>query len=91
MTDAPAEETPRWNTNVLWGVLAVLLIVGTLGGALFVFALTELVFSGALVVGLILTLAGGVVAFLAFLFMAGILYRVDRYRGANGRVVKFFE
>jgi hypothetical protein len=28
---------------------------------------------------------------LAFLFMAGILYRVDRYRGANQRRVELFE
>ena len=82
---------PQWRTNVLWGVLAVLLVIGTLGGALFVFALTVLVFAGALVFGAILCVAGATIAFLAFLFMAGILYRVDRYRGANGRVVKFFE
>jgi hypothetical protein len=31
------------------------------------------------------------VAVLAFLFMAGILYRVDRYRGANQRRVELFE
>jgi len=34
---------------------------------------------------------GAAVAFLAFLFMAGILYRVDRYRGATERKVEFFE
>ena len=34
---------------------------------------------------------GAVVAALAFLFMAGILYRVDRYRGATQRRVEFFE
>lgn len=82
---------PQWNTNVLWGILAVLLVVGTLGGALFVFALTVWVLAGALVLGLVFAAIGALVAFLAFLFMAGILYRVDRYRGANGRVVKFFE
>jgi hypothetical protein len=72
-------------------VLAVLLVVGTLGGALFVFALTEWVFAGVVVLGLIVAALGALVAFLAFLFMAGILYRVDRYRGTNRRVVKFFE
>lgn len=34
---------------------------------------------------------GAVVAVLAFLFMAGILYRVDRYRGATDRRIEFFE
>jgi hypothetical protein len=37
-------------------------------------------------------LAGGAFgAFLAFLFTAGILYRVDRYRGATERRVELFE
>lgn len=69
----------------------MLLVVGTLGGALFVFALTVWVFGGAVIAGFLLAAAGAAIAFLAFLFMAGILYRVDRYRGANQRVVKFFE
>ncbi|MGA8664082.1 MAG: hypothetical protein WB809_03310 [Thermoplasmata archaeon] len=34
---------------------------------------------------------GGAVAVLSFLFMAGILYRVDRYRGVEGRRVALFE
>ena len=34
---------------------------------------------------------GVVVALLSFLFMAGILYRVDRYRGSTGRRVELFE
>ena len=76
---------------MLWGILAVLLVVGTLGGALFVFALTVWVFAGAFVLGILFSAVGAAVAFLSFLFMAGILYRVDRYRGANRRVVRFFE
>ncbi len=91
MTEATDAGPPRWNTGALWGVLAVLLVIGTLGGALFVFALTVWVLAGAVVIGLVLATVGALVAFLAFLFMAGILYRVDRYRGANRRVVKFFE
>jgi hypothetical protein len=34
---------------------------------------------------------GAVVGGLAFLFIAGILYRVDRYRGATERRVELFE
>ena len=34
---------------------------------------------------------GGILAVLSFLFMAGILYRVDRYRGTTGRRVELFE
>ncbi len=35
--------------------------------------------------------AGVAIAALSFLFMAGILYRVDRYRGTTGRRVELFE
>ena len=83
------EERPTWRTNVLWGILAVFLVVGAVGGATFVYGLTW-VLAGSWV-GFVIAAFGGTVAFLAFLFMAGILYRVDRYRGANGRRVEFFE
>lgn len=87
MTD-PSEK-PVWKTGALWGVLAVLLGVGTLGAAGFVYGLT-----GALAgnpYDLIALGIGAVVAGLAFLFMAGILYRVDRYRGVNERRLELFE
>ncbi|MGI0139849.1 MAG: hypothetical protein ACREBT_01670 [Thermoplasmata archaeon] len=88
---APVAERPQWNTGVLWGLLAVLLVVGTLGAAFAVYAVTVWIAAGSFFLGALLAIGGGGVAFLAFLFMAGILYRVDRYRGANGRTVKFFE
>jgi hypothetical protein len=78
-----------WRTNVLWGVLAVFLVLGSVGGATFVYGLTFAV-QGAWV-GFLIAGFGAFVAFLAFLFTAGILYRVDRYRGANGRRVELFE
>lgn len=85
---SPAEP-PKWNTAPLWGVLFVLLLIGTLGSATFVYGLL------AVAAGhfwYLLPLAvGGLVAVLAFLFLAGVLYRVDRYRGANQRKVAFFE
>ena len=84
----PADR-PQWRTNVLWGVLAVFLVLGSVGGATFVYGLMWLI-AGSWV-GLGIALVGATVAVLAFLFMAGILYRVDRYRGANGRRVEFFE
>lgn len=82
-------ETPVWRTGALWGVLGVLLVVGTLGAATVVYGLT-----GAATGNLWDLFAvgfGAIVAALAFLFMAGILYRVDRYRGATQRRVEFFE
>jgi len=82
-------DRPAWRTAPLWGILAVLLVLGTVGAATFVYGILALV-SGSLWGLLALTL-GGLVAVLAFLFMAGILYRVDRYRGANQRRVELFE
>jgi cytochrome b subunit of formate dehydrogenase len=82
-------DRPEWRTNVLWGILAVFLVLGSVGGATFVYGLMWLL-AGAWV-GLAVAIFGALVAFLAFLFMAGILYRVDRYRGANGRRVELFE
>jgi uncharacterized membrane-anchored protein len=80
---------PSWNTAPLWGILALLLVVGTVAAATFVDGLLTLL-SGSLW-GLVPLALGGLVATLALLFMAGILYRVDRYRGANQRRVEFFE
>ena len=82
-------ETPVWKTNVLWAVLSVFLVIGTVGGATFVYGLTW-VLSGALF-GWVIAAVGALVAILAFLFMAGILYRVDRYRGATERRLELFE
>ncbi len=82
-------EAPRWNTSPLWGILAVFLVVGTVGGAAVVYGAMG-VAAGNLI-DLAVVAVGGLVAFLAFLFMAGILYRVDRYRGANTRRVDLFE
>ncbi|MGD0587281.1 MAG: hypothetical protein ABSA63_00580 [Thermoplasmata archaeon] len=83
------DDRPQWRTNVLWGVLAVFLVLGSVGAATFVYGLTWLL-AGAWVGGLV-AVAGALVAFLAFLFTVGILYRVDRYRGKNGRRVELFE
>jgi len=83
------DETPKWRTNVIWGILAVFLVIGSLGSAAFVYGVTW-VLAGAWV-GLVVSAVGGFVAVLAFLFMAGILYRIDRYRGVNGRRVELFE
>jgi hypothetical protein len=80
---------PLWRTGSLWGVLAVLLVVGALGSAGLVYGLLA-VLGGALL-GAVEAGVGAGVAFLAFLFMVGILYRVDRYRGAVGRRVELLE
>ncbi|HXY47000.1 MAG TPA: hypothetical protein VEK13_03770 [Thermoplasmata archaeon] len=80
---------PKWNTAPLWGILLLFLIVGTAGAATFVYGVLGIV--GGDLWDLLALVLGGTVAFLSFLFLAGILYRVDRYRGANQRRVEFFE
>jgi len=82
-------ERPSWKTGTLWGILAVLLVFGTVGAATFVYGVLGVVAGNLLdvvAIGL-----GAVVAVLAFLFIAGILYRVDRYRGVTERRVELFE
>ncbi|MEM0128698.1 MAG: hypothetical protein QXG65_00815 [Thermoplasmata archaeon] len=86
-----AGTTPVWRTGVLWGLLALLLVAGTVALAFAVFAVTVWIARGAFLLGGAVALVSGAVAFLAFLFMAGILYRVDRYRGQTHRVVRLFE
>ncbi len=87
MTSAAAK--PEWRTGVLWGILALFLVIGTAGAAAAVYGAMGLA-AGDLFALLPLAV-GGVVAALGFLFIAGILYRVDRYRGANLRRVELFE
>jgi len=82
-------EHPKWSTGVLWGVLALFLVFGTVGSAAVVFGVTGAA-SGQLW-DLIAVPIGAVVAALSFLFIAGILYRVDRYRGIIGRRIELFE
>jgi hypothetical protein len=82
-------ETPHWKTGSLWGILGVLLGVGTVGAATFVYGLLGVL--GGDVLDLVAAGLGVVVAFLSFLFMAGILYRVDRYRGVPHRRLELFE
>ncbi|HYB63261.1 MAG TPA: hypothetical protein VEE86_02420 [Thermoplasmata archaeon] len=84
-----ATETPVWRTGTLWGILAVLLVFGAVGSATFVYGLLAL-WAGSWF-GAAEAAVGAVVAVLALLFMIGILYRVDRYRGVVGRRFELFE
>jgi hypothetical protein len=82
-------EKPVWKTGTLWGILALLVVFGTVGAATCVYGFLGAVTGDPLDV--IVLAVGALVAMLAFLFLAGILYRVDRYRGATERRVEFFE
>jgi biopolymer transport protein ExbB/TolQ len=87
LTSVPA--APKWKTGTLWGILAIFLVVGTVGAATVVYGLFGLAQGD--VGDLAAVAVGAIVAVLAFLFMAGILYRVDRYRGATERRIDLFE
>jgi uncharacterized integral membrane protein len=90
VTSAPAAAPPATgSTSALWGILAVFLVLGAVALATFVYGIEALATSWP--TGLVAMGAGAFGAFLAFLFTAGILYRVDRYRGANRRKVMLFE
>ncbi|MCI4365924.1 MAG: hypothetical protein L3K10_07715 [Thermoplasmata archaeon] len=82
-------ERPNWPTGVLWGILAVLLVFGSSGTATVVYGVAGAL-SGQLWYLVAVPVGAGVAA-LSFLFIAGILYRVDRYRGVNDRRVELFE
>lgn len=84
-----ATERPRWKTGWLWGILAGFVVIGSVGAATFVYGALGILAGEP--IGLLFVAVGGLAAVLALLFTLGILYRVDRYRGTNGRRVELFE
>lgn len=88
MTDAAP---PPYRTGWLWGVLTLLLLVGTVAAAFVVYGLTDLLANGNWLLDLPALIVGAVVASIAMLLLTGILYRVDRLRGVPHREVRLFE
>lgn len=89
MTGEPAP--PRYRTGALWGVLALILLVGTVAAAFFVYGLTDLLATGRYLPDLPIAAAGAAIASFAMLLLTGILYRVDRLRGVPHKEVRLFE
>jgi hypothetical protein len=85
------DAAPQYRTGALWGVLGVLLVLGTVGAAGVAYGASILLSDGSWAVALVGIGGGGVVAGISFLLMVGILYRVDRYRGVLHREVPLFE
>lgn len=84
-------EAPNYHTGVIWGVLGLLLVLGTVASATTVYAFLGLVSSNQyLLDGLLFVVAAGASVFLIML-IAGILYRIDRLRGVPHRRVELFE
>lgn len=82
---------PEYRTGILWGVLGVLLLIGTLASAFLVWAITDWFGPHRPLLDGFVLLSAGLLAALAFLLLAGILYRVDRLRGVPHRRVALFE
>lgn len=87
MSDGP----PPYRTGWLWGVLAILLMIGTIAAAFVVYGLTDLLANGNWLLDVPVLVAGAVVASITMLLLTGILYRVDRLRGVPHREVALFE
>ncbi len=83
-------EAPHYRTGALWGILALLLLLGTVAAAFFVYGVTELWFTRRWV-DLLAIGGGAVVAVLMLLLLVGLLYKVDRLRGVPHREVRLFE
>jgi hypothetical protein len=88
MTESMA---PPWRTGWLWIVLTILLAIGTLSAAFFVYGLTDLLWTGRVFPDLLILIGGAVVATFVMLLITGILYRVDRLRGVPHRRVEMFD
>ena len=82
---------PQYRYGTLWGVLALLLLGGTVSAAFFVWGLTDLFTNGRPVWDIPALVAGGFFASLMLLLIIGILYRVDRLRGVPHRRVELFD
>lgn len=85
------DDAPRYRTGVLWGVLGLFLLLGTVGAAFFVYGVTDLLSTGRVLPDLAIAAGGAAVATLFLLLITGILYRVDRLRGVPHRTVKLFD
>jgi hypothetical protein len=83
--------TSPYRTGWIWAILTFFLVIGTVASAFVVYGATDLLPAGDLAGGALAIVLGLGVAVLAFLFLAGLLYRIDRLRGVPHRTVRLFE
>jgi hypothetical protein len=89
VTDPAAK--PKYKTGVLWAVLFGFMTAGTVAATYVVWGLSDLVLTGHYLIDVPVAIAAAAVTVLCVLFVAGILYRVDRLRGVAHREVALFE
>jgi purine-cytosine permease-like protein len=82
---------PTYRTGWLWGVLTILLGIGTVAAAFVVYGVTNLLATSNWFVDIPAVVGGAIVASISMLLLTGILYRVDRLRGVPHREVPLFE
>ena len=86
-----AEGPPKYRTGVLWAVLLLFMMGGTIAAVYVVWGVSQLVTGGPAALDVAVALVGAVATVLCVLFVLGILYRVDRLRGVPHREVALFE
>ncbi|HTT35182.1 MAG TPA: hypothetical protein VMH78_04875 [Thermoplasmata archaeon] len=91
MSDDAPPAPARYSTGPLWAVLTLLLLGGTVAAAFFVYGFTDLLGHGRWLLDVPVLLVSGFAATFLFLLLTGVLYRVDRLRGATHREVRLFE
>jgi hypothetical protein len=89
LTDVPP--APRYKTGALWGILMLFMLGGAASAAYVVWGLSEWVRTGRYWLDVPVAAGAALVTALCFLFVTGILYRVDRLRGVPHREVALFE
>jgi hypothetical protein len=85
------DPSPTYRTGALWAVLMLFMLGGAVSAAYVVWGLSELALTGRYLVDLPVAVAAAFLTLLCFLFVTGILYRVDRLRGIPHRKVRLFE
>jgi hypothetical protein len=87
--NAPAP--PKYRYGVVWGVLTLLLLFGSVACAFFAYGLSGLIANGPVVVDLLIMAVATCVVVYLILLIVGILYRIDRLRGTAHRRIELFE
>jgi uncharacterized membrane protein len=87
----PTADPPQYRYGVIWVVLSVLLVVGTVASAFFVWGVLGLIAGPAYVFSGVVAVLAAFVAVYVALLLAGILYRIDRLRGTAHRRIELFE
>ncbi len=82
---------PRYRTGVIWGVLTLLLALGSVACAFFAYGFVGFVGNGPPFVDLAIMVLAALAVLYLILLVAGILYRIDRLRGTPHRRIDLFE